>query len=680
MKIALDRIAESLAKPVTAPKAQEALIHAGLVVENIEQVGATQVLDVEVTSNRPDCLSYFGLARELATLLDRRFSEPEVSLVESAASAGQFAAVQLAAPDLCPYYSARVIRNVKVGPSPYWLRQTLEAIGLRSVNNVVDVTNFVLMETGQPLHAFDLDKLAGRNIIVRRATENETLTTLDGRLHRLDAQTLVIADTQAPVALAGIMGGKDTEVTSSTVHVLLESARFAPSAIRSAARRLGLSSDSSFRFERGVDPAMAEFASRRAAALIVAIAAGELAEGVLAEGTAGVPPQSVSVRLARVQRILGVEVSPSILLDIFQRLKFDPQLREDRIDCFVPSFRSDISREIDLIEEICRVWGYGNIPVGRVISHGIEPMDPAAAAARMMRQTLAACGWHETNTYSFVDQKEAEFFLDHSRVPVQVSDAVRKSTNFLRPSVWPGLLRARQLNQNNGEPKARLFEHARAYWQLRSHPAEAPGEEHRLALIGNDVAEVLGAVDVLLARVNPQAVLAVKPQDRPGLMAGAAGELRVSTRGTKNGSSGDRHIGFVGEFSRNVVKFYDLRHSAAGVELCWDALVQLYCPIRVGRPLPRFPAVNRDLSVVLENSIRWADVRASLIDSELEFLESVRFVGTWQSSQIGIGKKSCTFTLTFRDLQTTLRSEQVDAQVRRAVEVLGKKFHASLRV
>ena len=679
MKIALDRIAEYLDKPVAAPEAQEALIQAGLVVESIERVGDTQVLDVEVTSNRPDCLSYLGLARELATLLDRRFGAPEVSLVELAASAGQFAAVQLAAPDLCPYYSARVIRNVKVGPSPPWLRQTLEAIGLRSVNNVVDVTNFVLMETGQPLHAFDLDKLAGRRIIIRRAVENETITTLDGRNHSLDAQTLVIADTQAPVALAGIMGGKDTQVTSNSTNVLLESARFAPSAIRSAARRLGLSSDSSFRFERGVDPAMAEFASRRAAALIVAIAGAELARGVLAEGTAAVPPRSVSVRLARVQRILGVEVSTSILLDIFQRLKFDPQLREDRIECFVPSFRGDISREIDLIEEICRVWGYGNIPVERVISHGIEPMDPVVAAARMMRQTLAACGWHEAITYSFVEQKEAEFFLDNSRNPVQVSDAVRKSTNFLRPSVWPGLLRARQLNQNNGEPEARLFEHARAYWQPRSHPAGAPGEEHRLALIGNDVAEVLGAVEVLLARVNPQASLTVKPQDRPGLAVGAAGELRVSTRGPKNGSSGDVNIGFAGEFSRDVVKFYDLRLSAAGVELSWDTLVRLYCPIRVDRPLPRFPAVTRDLSVVLENSIHWADVRAALINSGLEFFETVRFVGTWRSSQIGIGRKSCTFTLTFRDLQTTLRSEQVDTQVRRAVEVLEKKFHASLR-
>ncbi len=672
MKIALNWIARYLDSTPPAAAAQEALINAGLVVENVYQAHGTDVLDVEVTSNRTDCLSHIGLARELAALFKLKFAMPPVSLVESGEPAEKQIAVKILVPEMCSYYSARIIRNVKIGPSPQWLREALESIGLRSVNNVVDVTNFVLMETGQPLHAFDAAKINDTRILVDTAAEDETFTAIDGRNYKLNASMIVIGDAVGPLAIAGVMGGQSSEVTNNTRDIVLESARFNPLSIRSTARALTLFSDSSFRFERGIDPAMAEYASRRAAALILEIAGGELAPGCVMVGSVNPVALTVTLRPHRVAAILGVQVPLDNMLDILQRLELSPELKDGVITCLVPSFRSDISREIDLIEEVARLWGYGNVPMHNVIAHRVPPADHRAAAIRTIRSTLSACGFCEAITHSFVNQGEAKQFLPPGAAPVQVSELVRKAENTLRPSIWAGLLRARLLNENNGNASARLFEYCSVFWR-DSAAGDTPVEQRRIAVIADDVPQLLGAVREVFARLNPIACLQVQPGDCPGLTPGLAGKCIVQCGQTQV------QIGVVGVIAPEVMKFYDLRHPAAGAELDMEKLITLFNPIRRASALPRFPAVQRDLSIVVANAVRWADIFSTVQSTELQFLQSVEFAGAFRSAQIGAGKKSVTLTLVFRDPESTLRSERVDQQVQTVLAILAERFGAVLR-
>ena len=670
MKIALNWISRYLNSVPSAAAAQEALIHAGLVVENVYQSNGTDVLDVEVTSNRTDCFSHIGLARELAALFKLTFTMPEVTLVESGEPAGL--AVKILVPDLCSYYSARVIRNVKVGPSPQWLRDALESIGLRSVNNVVDVTNFVLMETGQPLHAFDARKINDQRILVDTAADGETITAIDGRSYKLNDTMLTIGDAVGPLAIAGVMGGQTSEVTSSTVDIVLESARFNPLSIRSTARALTLFSDSSFRFERGIDPAMAEYASRRAAALILEVAGGQVAPGCVSAGSIKADPVPVSVRPGRIETILGVQVPLDDVLDILRRLGLSPELKGDAIACQVPSFRSDIYREIDLIEEVVRLWGYGRVPVRSIISHRVPPADNRAAAVGAMETTLRACGFSQAITHSFVDQAEARQFLPQGAVAVQVSELVRKAENALRPSILTGLLRARALNQNNGTANAMLFEYCSVFWQ-EAAGAEVPTEQRRIALIADELSLVLGTVRELVQRLNPAARLVIKPEDAPGFSSGIAGRCVMLINQIPT------DIGCVGSIAPEVMKFYDLRHAAAAAELDLEKLIAAFNPVRRAAALPRFPSIQRDLSIVVANAVRWADISAAINGIDLPFLEGVEFVGTFRNAQVGSGKKSVTLSLVFRDPESTLRSQQVDQQVASILTLLADRFQASLR-
>ena len=672
MKIALNWISRYLNSVPSAAAAQEALIHAGLVVENVYHSHGTDVLDVEVTSNRTDCLSHIGLARELAALFKLTFTAPAIQLVESGEPAANAIAVKILVPDICSYYSARLIRNVKVGPSPQWLRDALESIGLRSVNNVVDVTNFVLMETGQPLHAFDATKINDQRIFVDTPADGETITAIDGRTYRLNSSMMVIGDTVGPLAIAGVMGGQSSEVTSATVDIVLESARFNPLSIRTTARSLALSSDSSFRFERGIDPAIADFASRRAAALIMEVGGGELAPGCVSAGNVNTAAIPVTMRHRRIAKILGVQVPLDDVLDILTRLELSPELQEDVIRCLVPSFRSDITREIDLIEEVARLWGYGKVPVQDAISHRVAPTDHRAAAIAAICNTLRACGFSEAITHSFVDQTEARQFLPDNAAPVQVSELVRKAENALRPSILPGLLRAKALNQNNGTPNARLFEYCSVF-QPATSEQDAPIEQRHLALIADDLPLVLGTVRELLKAVNPAAQMSVEPENAPGLASGVSGRCVMSLDQTPIA------IGSVGMIAPDVVKFHDLRHDVAAAELDLEKLIAAFDPIRRASPLPRFPAMRRDLSIVVANTVRWRDISSAIYAGKVPFLHDIEFVGTFRNAQIGSGKKSVTLALLFRDPASTLRSEQVDQQVAAVLSSLSQRFNAVLR-
>ena len=402
MKTSLHWLADYLPGPLDPNIAAEALTHGGLPVENIEYPPQDTLIDVEVTSNRSDCLSHIGVARELSALLDRPFQDISPKAVESAVPTSSAIAVSISAGDLCPHYTARVIRNVRIGPSPPWMVKRLEAIGVRPVNNVVDVTNYVLFEMGQPLHAFDLDKIEGAKIEVRRAKKGEKLVSIDSRERELTAEMLVIADGARPVALAGVMGGRDSEVSDGTKNILLESARFDPLSVRKTARSLAMGSDSSYRFERGIDPQLPARASLRAAELILKTAGGELLKGNVETGSSGYQPKKLSLRFARLKQVLGVEWPVAQVIDALRRDHLQPVAMGDCVECTIPSFRLDLNIEVDLVEEVARIVGYDKVPVRDEISIRLTQPDPAAVAMEVIRSTLTAGGYFESVTFSFV--------------------------------------------------------------------------------------------------------------------------------------------------------------------------------------------------------------------------------------------------------------------------------------
>ena len=465
MKISLEWLAEYLTGPLDAERAAEALTNGGLPVESIERHGNDTTMDVEVTSNRGDCLSHVGIARELSALLSREFREVKPTTKESSHPVSEATSVRIEAPELCPHYTARVLRDVTIKPSPAWLARRLEAVGLRPINNVVDVTNYVMFELGQPLHAFDFDRLEGRRIIVRRARPGEKLVSIDARERTLSPEMLVIADAVRPVALAGVMGGRDSEVSDSTRNVLLESARFDPLSVRKTARTLSIKSDSSYRFERGIDPLLPERASLRAAQLILETCGGELLAGVAAAGQTGYAPKRLTLRLEKLASLLGVRFPPEQVLDALRRLHLSPIHVDGRIDVTVPSYRLDLNIEVDLVEEVARVLGYDKIPVRDEIAIRLSPPDPAADAMETIRSVLVSGGYFESVTFGWVSDALAPDFTPPEAIGLPRADStVRKTDASLRPSIIPGLLESVRRNETVGTPDAPLFEIGSTFW------------------------------------------------------------------------------------------------------------------------------------------------------------------------------------------------------------------------
>ena len=669
MKISLEWLQSYLPGPLDPHKAGDALTNGGLPVEVFEKHGDDDVIDVEVTSNRGDCLSHVGVARELSALLDRPFQGYEPTAKESAVPAASAVAVRIDAKELCPHYIARVIRGVKIGPSPAWMVRRLEAVGLRSINNIVDVTNYVMFEMGQPLHAFDHAKIAGGKINVRRAAPGEKLISLDGKEHTLEPGMLVIADEESPVALAGIMGGLHSEVTAATTTVLLEAARFEPLVVRKTARALAMKSDSSYRFERGIDPTLPARASLRAAQLILEIAGGELLAGTVEAGASGYSPRKLVLRLAKLRNVLGVELTPVEVMTAFKRLAFPATLLGDRVEVTVPHWRLDVNIETDLVEEVARVVGYDRIPMREAISVRLHPADPAAATMEKIRQTLIAAGYFEAITFSFVTDSLALDFQPKDAAGLPRADAaVRKADARLRPSILPGLLEAIQRNEYAGSHGAKLFETGSAFW------ADATGriiERRRVGLVGSsDLREVRGAVEELLHRLDSRKAVNVVPDAQAGYADGACGRIEWD----------GKIVGFLGKIDRKVAEKLSLRDLPCGAELELEALLAGARPVPTLAALPKFPGVERDLSLVVAEKVRYEQLRGLVHGLNPEHLENVEYVTTYRGKPLEKGLKSVTMKLVFRASERTLTGDEVEGSVKRIVDVASKEIGAALRV
>ena len=685
MKISLEWLSEYVAgalREIGAERAGEALMNGGLPVESIEARGDDVVIDVEVTSNRSDCLSHVGIAREVAALLDRAFADVKVGPAQAGKSGAGPAGVEIQAPELCPFYSARVIRGVKVGPSPAWMVKRLEAIGLRSINNVVDVTNYVLMELGQPLHAFDLDRLQEGRIVVRRARKGERLVSIDGKVRELDPEMLVIADGRDPVAIAGVMGGKESEVGAGTVNVLLESARFDPLSVRKTSRRLALRSDSSYRFERGIDPTLAEKASLRAAELIVQVAGGQIVgerhegtETCRHEGTEARRHEGkISLRLSKIRSVLGVDVPANEAVDALRRLGFAPSLKGDVVECTVPTWRLDVSIEVDLVEEVARVIGYDRIPVKETIEVRVTPPQEELVRIDQIRATLVAAGYFEALTFSWVaDALKDDFVPENAKGLLRADQSVRADNAHLRPSVLPGLLEAVRRNESVGNAGAKLFEIGSVFWIGERGMGEDPSvyETRHVALVGsNDYREVRGAVEALLESLDGAKPVRITPDHAPGFAQGACGLIVWGTW----------PVGHVGRIDRRIVEKLGLREAPVAAELYLEPLLNGASRVPRVTELAKFPAVKRDLSLVVAEKVSYAKIESIVRDLKLPNLEEIEYVTTYRGKQIGEGNKSVTIELVFRSESGTLTSEEVEGSVERVVGAAKEKVGATLRV
>jgi len=642
----------------------------GLKVESHQSLGNDTLFELEITANRPDLLGVIGIAREVAALTKQKLKLPSVKEkpIKSKPSSGK-GLVKIDSPEFCPGYLGRVIKGVRIGNSPKWLRERLEAVGLKPINNIVDITNYVLLECGQPLHAFDFNRLEGKRIVVRNARKGEKIKAIDDKDYQLTPEMLVIADEKNPVALAGIMGGKATEVTESTTDILLESASFEPKNIRRTSQALKLASDSSYRFERNVPPVNMEWGSKRATALIREIAGGKVTVEKLV-ATHEPIEKKVTINLDRVWRLIGIPIDKETIKRILKALGFVP-VKEWRgnIDFRVPLFRTDINEAVDVIEEIVRVYGYDQVPMNVPITvpDVLEKL-PGDELLNRVRDTLVGLGCFEALTNSFVDDKSLSDFPFWCDNPLEKAITFANTPMKLRNNLASALLVALRLNEGyQREAHIKFFEVAKVYYKDK---AATPYEKFCLGLLDNrGFLSLKGTIEALLGRIKLTAKVSYEPIELAWFKTGQCLKIKL----------GDQVLGYLGEINSPLIDKYQTTNRVALAELDWAVMVKnaqlaiAYCEF------PRLPAIQRDLALVVDEKVKWAQVAETIQKTGGDYLEKVNFFDLYRGSQVAKGKKSIACALVFRAPDRTLTNEEVDTTIKQIVESLGSNLAATLR-
>lgn len=649
------------------------LTMSGLNLEEFGASGSDVCIDLEVTSNRTDCLGHLGVAREVAVLYDKPLAIPTAAPRAGSTKTASVTSVTIECPELCSQYYARVIQGVKVGASPAWLVDRLQTIGIPSINNIVDITNYVLMECGQPLHAFDFNKLHGKRIVVRRAKPNEKLLAIDHKEYPLTPEICVIADADHPVAIAGIMGGAETEITGSTKDVLIETALFSSLSIRNTSRKLKLRSDSSYRFERALDPNGPDWASRRCCELILELAGGELLDEAVFAGTK--PPlerESITLRFAQLKRILGIDVPSAEAVRILEALGLVLKGRptETSATFIPPTGRRDLTREVDLIEEVIRIYGYDMIPEDAAVPLCSSKKRFQDRVTDRVRNTLIAGGFYEAMTVSLVSEKERQLFTPRGPIsPLLIEHSDFPEFSRLRQSLIPSLLVSRRENERHGQFHAQLFEIARVYVSTDKSIPEDQAEPRMVSLVsGRSFHELKGVVELLAAGVNPAIGVTVRPFESPQFVAGRGAELLL------NGQV----WGWLGELDRSVTSELDLRDAVTVAELDLATLEANADLVPKFHELPTQQASTRDLNFVLDEQVTWMSIEETVRKAAGPLLESVSFGGQYRGKQIPEGKKSYLITLAYRS-DRTLTSEEVDEAQKAVVAACTTQLSAALR-
>lgn len=673
MLVSWNWLKQYVALEMSVDELTDRLTMSGLNLEEFCSSGSDVCIDLEVTSNRPDCLGHLGVAREAAVLFDKPLTVPPAAPAAAATKTSSVTSVSIECPDLCSQYYARVIRGVKVGPSPQWLVDRLQTIGIASINNIVDITNYVLMECGQPLHAFDFHKLQGKRIVVRRAKPNEKIQAIDHKEYPLGPEMCVIADAQSPVAIAGVMGGAKTEITGATKDVLIESALFSPLSIRNTSRQLKLRSDSSYRFERALDPNGPEWASRRCCELILQLAGGELLdEPVFAGKKPLANGEPITLRFDQLKRILGIEIPAAEAVRILESLGLTLQgpPTETSARFLAPSSRGDLTREIDLIEEVIRIYGYDKIPEDAAVPLCSSKKRFQDRVTDRVRDTLTAAGFYEAMTVSLVRDSERQLFTPRGPIaPLCIEHSDFPEFSRLRQSLVPSLLVSRRENERHGQFQAQLFEIARVYLSTDKTISEDQAEPRMVSLVsGRSFHELKGVVEALAARVNPTATVMTQPFESEQFTAGRGAEVLL------NG----QFWGWLGELDRSVTDQLDLRDAVTVAELHLATLEATADLVPKFRELPVHQALTRDLNFVLDEQVTWKSVEETIRQAGGPLLEGVSFGGQYRGKQIPEGKKSYLITLAYRS-DRTLTSDEVEAAQKAVIAACTSQLSASLR-
>ena len=664
---------------MSVAEVEQRLMMAGLNHEGTDTLSDDVAIDLEVTSNRPDCLGHLGVAREISVLFDLPLQTPAATPQATGPAVGGLASIEIECPHLCYRYTGRVIRGVKVGPSPEWLVSRLRAVGLAVVNNVVDVTNYVLLECGQPLHAFDFSRVDSAQIIVREAHANEEFLAIDHRTYKLEPGMCVIADAARSIALGGVMGGADTEVSNQTTDLLIESAEFAQLGIRTTARKLNLHSPASYRFERGVDPVGVEWASKRCCELLLDLAGGELAEGVVEVGRDVPTRPKVVLRFPQLARILGIEIGRAEVARILQSLGNEITDEDSgKVEVIPPSWRRDLTREIDLVEEVARIHGYEKIPEDVAVPMWPSHRSDSERVAKTIRRVLVAAGFDEAITASLVPREWSESFSPWSDAEPIVSLTPMKGiladapkdlgqAELIRRSLIPSLLEARRYNESVANPSAELFELGKVYLPRED---ALPLEQWTLGIVsGVGYQRLRGVIEDLLDAMGSQHTLQSAARQMDLLDTHLSSELTL----------GNELLGFLGPVASDSLSKFNLRANAVVAELRIATLEESAVLIpQYHQPSP-YPAMSRDLNLIVGDRITWAQLARTVNESSGELLESLDYQETYRDSvKDGPNTKRLLFSLTLRSATRTLTNEEADAVRDQVVEACAREFSAKL--
>jgi phenylalanyl-tRNA synthetase beta chain len=665
----------------------------GTAIDSVEESAAGPVLDAEITANRPDCLGHYGMAREIAAIYRLALKPVNPRLKESAEKVSGAARVEIECPELCGRFTARVLRGVKVQPSPDWLRQRLEAIGQNSINNVVDVTNYVMFELGQPLHAYDLDKLNERRIVVRRARPGEKLRTLDGVERTLAKDMCVIADATRALGIGGVMGGAESEIGFSSRNLLIEAAWFDPISVRRASKALGLRTEASYRFERGADPEMAEVASRRAAELIQKLAGGEILAGVVDVYPGRETERKIEFARKELLRVMGADIPDRDIEEILGALGFHP-VRVDANrgsagsivaawDCRQPSWRRDVTRGIDLVEEVARHYGYDKfpprLPPSKLPAHRL----PHAEAQDQLIERIVALGYQEIVEIPLVNKERDAIFRPADIAPAAIGNPLAEDASIMRSTGIVSMINALEWNLNHGQRNLQLFEIGKAYELKNGEPVETPvltlgatglarekdiyeaAREFGFADLKGD----LDSIGHLAGGFSWQA-------GGPSWLAGArAAQISLARNGGKTLALG-------GQLARRVADQLKLRQDVYVAEVGLEALLAGIESARAASrfaPIPRFPAVERDFSFVLDDKVTFAQVAEIIRALAIPELAGIEAADLFRGGHIPAGKFSLMIRATFVSAQATLTDAQLADFSTRIVSALEKRLGATLR-
>ncbi|MEW5735741.1 MAG: phenylalanine--tRNA ligase subunit beta [Thermodesulfobacteriota bacterium] len=647
------------------------------------------ILEIGVTPNRPDCLCMLGVAREVAAITGKKLRLPETGASRQGGETARLTSVAIEAPQDCPRYVARLLLNAKIGPSPFWLRDRLSAVGQRPLNNIVDVTNYVMLELGQPLHAFDLDLLEERRIVVRRALPGEPFVTLDGQKRELLPENLMICDGKKPVALAGVMGGLNSEINGNTQNVLLESAYFSPMSVRRTSKKLGYHTEASHRFERGVDPEGQLRAADRAIALMAEVSGGTVVKGAVDSHPAPVKRRKVTLSVKQANRILGTKIPGQKMAGLISSVDIPvTKLDRDRLSATIPGFRPDISRPEDLVEEVARLWGFDRIPVTTPqFPMEAENEDGFLAFRRSLRAVMTGLGFSEAVNYSFAPGNAGDLLdlspEDRRRSTVALLNPLSEDMAVMRSSLCSGLLAAAGRNVNQQNRDLAMFELGKTFVAVAGE--KLPQETFYLAAVlcgsrqpaswavteqPRDFYDAKGAVEAVLAAFKIQGAR-FSPAGKvefPYLRPGHGAEVR----------HGDLLLGCAGQVSPSVARRFDIKAPIFLVELNAHHLSSLAPEAITFAPPSRYPSVTRDITLIVARAAQAQDVIARVLSMGNEWVESMDAIDVYVGNPIAEGKKSMTFRITYRSFEATLTDAEVNTLHEKIGRDLVQAFNAEL--